>query len=269
VNSGEKPEAHGVTTVRRNREFWERAVREVERGAAVSAVARRLAVRPGTLSWWRWHLRNDRETRETAQRRPRVAKAEFLPVVVAQPMPAGRARSPSAAKTRAEYLSPRRRPVLWTMAAMRARKVKRVNSPIRTLAVLVTATSSALALWLLFLPSLEVRQPVALALGAVLGAALARRLGSMPFMIIASLVLIAAVAAWLRDGMLTPPLDILPWAGLGAWISAELRLSLKPEGGSTVNPEGPASQHRDKGAGFVLALEILLLGVIVVALLRR
>jgi transposase-like protein len=84
-------EAHGVTTVRRSREFWERAVREVERGAAVSAVARRLAVRPGTLSWWRWHLRNEPETRETARRRPRVAKAEFLPVVVAQPMPTGRA----------------------------------------------------------------------------------------------------------------------------------------------------------------------------------
>lgn len=81
------PEAHGVTTVRRNREFWERAVREVEGGAAVSAVARRLAVRPGTLSWWRWHLRNEPETRAPVRRRPRIAKAEFLPVVVAQPTP--------------------------------------------------------------------------------------------------------------------------------------------------------------------------------------
>ena len=84
-------EADGVTTVRRNREFWERAVREVERGAAVSVVARRLAVRPGTLSWWRWHLRNEPGTRTPVRRRPRVAKAEFLPVVVAPAMPAGRA----------------------------------------------------------------------------------------------------------------------------------------------------------------------------------
>lgn len=89
------PEAHGVTTVRRNREFWERAVREVERGSTVSAVARRLAVKPGTLSWWRWHLRNEPEARARAlapvRRRPCIAKAEFLPVVVAPPTQAGRA----------------------------------------------------------------------------------------------------------------------------------------------------------------------------------
>jgi transposase-like protein len=71
-----------VTGIRR--EFWERAVREVERGATVSAVAQRLVVRPGTLSWWRWHLR--KVSGSTAKRRRRrSARAEFLPVVVAQP----------------------------------------------------------------------------------------------------------------------------------------------------------------------------------------
>jgi transposase-like protein len=85
-------EAHVVTSVRRNREFWERAVREVERGAAVSAVAQRLAVRPGTLSWWRWHLQKESGTSPPVQRpRPRrSAKAEFLPVVVAGSTPTGR-----------------------------------------------------------------------------------------------------------------------------------------------------------------------------------
>jgi len=94
VDFGEVPEAHGVTTVRHSREFWERATREVERGAAVAEVARRLGVRPGTLSWWRWHLRNEQPKREQRQGRGRastpIAKAEFLPVVVAQPVPAGR-----------------------------------------------------------------------------------------------------------------------------------------------------------------------------------
>jgi hypothetical protein len=86
-------DAHGVTTVRRSREFWERAVREVERGAAVAVVARRLTVRPGTLSWWRWHLRKESGTRPRAsvRRRSRIAKAEFLPVVVSQSTPTGRA----------------------------------------------------------------------------------------------------------------------------------------------------------------------------------
>lgn len=72
-----------MTGIRRNREFWERAVREVERGATVSAVAERLGVRPGTLSWWRWHLRRGSES-TTKRRRRRSARAEFLPVVVAQ-----------------------------------------------------------------------------------------------------------------------------------------------------------------------------------------
>ena len=78
-----------MTTVRRNREFWKSAVREVERGASVSDVARRLRVRPGTLSWWRWHLRNEPAKRATVRGRPHVAKAEFLPVVVTPTVPVG------------------------------------------------------------------------------------------------------------------------------------------------------------------------------------
>lgn len=93
MDFGGTPETHGVTTVRHSREFWERAVREVERGAAVSEVARRLGVRPGTLSWWRWHLRNEQPKRAQRQGRGHastIAKAEFLPVVVAQPAPVRR-----------------------------------------------------------------------------------------------------------------------------------------------------------------------------------
>lgn len=68
-----------MPVARHDRRFWERACREVERGAKVGAVARRLGVRAGTLSWWRWRLRRE----EPAPRRRR--RAEFLPVVVAEP----------------------------------------------------------------------------------------------------------------------------------------------------------------------------------------
>jgi transposase-like protein len=73
-----------VPVVRHQREFWERAFREVERGAKVGEVARRLGVRAGTLSWWCWKLRRLEPGRR------RQSRAEFLPVVVAQqavPMP--------------------------------------------------------------------------------------------------------------------------------------------------------------------------------------
>jgi transposase-like protein len=78
-------EAHGVTGIRRNREFWERAVREVEPGGSVSAFAQRFAVRPGTLSWWRGHLQKGPGTSAGMRRRRRSARAEFLPAVVAEP----------------------------------------------------------------------------------------------------------------------------------------------------------------------------------------
>ena len=68
-----------MPVIRHDREFWERACCEVERGAAISAVARRLGVRAGTLSWWRWNLRQ-----QVARRDER--RAEFLPVVVAEPV---------------------------------------------------------------------------------------------------------------------------------------------------------------------------------------
>jgi transposase-like protein len=67
-----------VPIARHDRGFWERACREVERGAKVGEVARRLGVRAGTLSWWHWNLRREGRT-------PRRARAAFLPVVIAEP----------------------------------------------------------------------------------------------------------------------------------------------------------------------------------------
>jgi transposase-like protein len=63
--------------VRHDREFWERACREVRRGARVADVARRTGVKPRTLQWWSWKLR----------REPDAEPAEFLPVVVGDQMP--------------------------------------------------------------------------------------------------------------------------------------------------------------------------------------
>ena len=62
---------------RHDRGFWERACREVEHGAKVGEVARRLGVRPRTLQWWCWKLR----------REPSAKPAGFLPVVVAERAP--------------------------------------------------------------------------------------------------------------------------------------------------------------------------------------
>jgi hypothetical protein len=63
---------------RHDREFWERAFSEVERGAKAGEVARRLGVKAGTLGWWCWKLRRS----EAARRRRR--RARFLPVVVSE-----------------------------------------------------------------------------------------------------------------------------------------------------------------------------------------
>ena len=60
--------------VRHDREFWKRACREVQRGAEVAEVARRLGVRPRTLQWWNWKLQRERSAERT----------EFLPVVVGE-----------------------------------------------------------------------------------------------------------------------------------------------------------------------------------------
>ncbi len=64
--------------VRHDREFWERACREVRRGTRTADVARRLGVSARTLQWWSWKLR----------RQPTTEPAEFLPVVVAERAPA-------------------------------------------------------------------------------------------------------------------------------------------------------------------------------------
>jgi hypothetical protein len=80
-----------VTGIRRNREFWERAVREVERGATVSAVAQRLAVRPGDAELVALApaegVGEHNEAALAALRKSGVP--EFLPVVLAQPAPTG------------------------------------------------------------------------------------------------------------------------------------------------------------------------------------
>jgi transposase-like protein len=68
-----------VRAARHDRQFWERASREVDGGSRVADVARRLGVRAGTLSWWRWRLH--REAPPPARR----GGAEFLPVVIAEP----------------------------------------------------------------------------------------------------------------------------------------------------------------------------------------
>ena len=66
-----------MPVVRHEREFWEHASREVDRGARVVDVARRLGVRPRTLSWWRWNL---------GRQKPAVRRrtATFLPVVIGE-----------------------------------------------------------------------------------------------------------------------------------------------------------------------------------------
>jgi transposase-like protein len=65
-----------VTGSRHDRQFWERAVREVERCGSVGDVARRLGVQARTLTWWRWRIR-----REGAAKLAK--RAEFIPVVMA------------------------------------------------------------------------------------------------------------------------------------------------------------------------------------------
>lgn len=67
-----------MTGARHDRQFWERAVREVERGSSVGEVARRLGVQRRTLTWWRWRFRRD-----GAGTAGKLAKrAEFIPVVM-------------------------------------------------------------------------------------------------------------------------------------------------------------------------------------------
>ena len=63
--------------IRHDREFWERAYAEVSNGAKVGDVARRLGVRPRTLTWWCWRLRR------TGGKPRRATQARFLPVVTA------------------------------------------------------------------------------------------------------------------------------------------------------------------------------------------
>jgi hypothetical protein len=69
-----------VAAKRHDREFWERACREVRQGAKANDVARRLGVRPRTLAWWCWQLGRKKTTR-------RARRAKFLPVVISGEQP--------------------------------------------------------------------------------------------------------------------------------------------------------------------------------------
>lgn len=62
---------------RHTRAFWEQAAARVADGETTAVVARKLGVRPRTLTWWCWRLK-----REGSESR----KAAFLPVVV-RPVP--------------------------------------------------------------------------------------------------------------------------------------------------------------------------------------
>jgi transposase-like protein len=71
--------------MRHDREFWAKAVGEVERGADVERVARRIGVRPRTLTWWRWKLGAERVA-------PKKKETRLVPVVVeALPIESGSA----------------------------------------------------------------------------------------------------------------------------------------------------------------------------------
>src|ERR1044071_5092868 len=63
--------------MRHDRAFWASAVGEVERGVDVERVARRLGVRPRTLTWWRWKLGAER-----VAPRKKGKETRLVPVVV-------------------------------------------------------------------------------------------------------------------------------------------------------------------------------------------
>lgn len=65
-----------MAAIRYGHDFWARAVAEVEGGARVVDVARRLGVNAGTLAWWRRNLRQKREKQPV--------RTTFLPVVAAE-----------------------------------------------------------------------------------------------------------------------------------------------------------------------------------------
>lgn len=76
---------------RRDREFWEQASADVDAGATLDTVARRLGVKVNTLKWWRWRLGAEQRKSKSSSRRKAPAKprrrrakppGHFLPVVV-------------------------------------------------------------------------------------------------------------------------------------------------------------------------------------------
>jgi hypothetical protein len=68
--------------MRRDREYWQQAISELEAGETIAVVARRRGVRAKTLAWWKWKLGSERK------RCP-----QLLPVVVRQTKAVASART--------------------------------------------------------------------------------------------------------------------------------------------------------------------------------
>lgn len=69
---------------RKGRAFYEKLLEEVEAGSSVADVAHRHGIRPKTLSWWLWRLRQSKPKRRGSKR---MEKAPALvPVVVRAPV---------------------------------------------------------------------------------------------------------------------------------------------------------------------------------------
>lgn len=68
---------------RKDRAFYEQLLEEVEGGGAVAEVARRHGIRPKTLSWWLWKLRQSKSKRRGPKRAEKAAA--LIPVVVGVP----------------------------------------------------------------------------------------------------------------------------------------------------------------------------------------
>ena len=74
-------------------------MRQVKAGQSVAVVAKRLGVRPGTLSWWLWRLGRARPA-QPKRPKQRSASVTFLPVVAAESVPTQRSIEIDVAGTR-------------------------------------------------------------------------------------------------------------------------------------------------------------------------
>ena len=68
---------------RKGRAFYEKLLEEVENGGSVADVAHRHGIRPKTLSWWLWRLRQSNPKRRGSKRMEKTPS--LVPVVVRAP----------------------------------------------------------------------------------------------------------------------------------------------------------------------------------------